>query len=271
MDRLASAICRGLLVGVAVFLVALDPGGTGAAAASSDAPRKLRILVTNNDGVHSEGLDVAVEVLREVPKVSITVVAPATDQTSTGNLTTEGEVSASKTRTLSGFPAISVEGFSADSVNHALTKVMKKSPHVVVSGINRGENLGPIVDSSGTIGAARAAHAHGIPSLAVSQGLAAEPPYEIAAAMAIDWLQEHRDEFIAKRRAPRLESLNVPTCTSGTIRGLVRVPIARGSAGLGDPPNCASTLTDPTDDVAAFLNGFATLSRIPPTPRGGNR
>jgi 5'-nucleotidase len=267
MGGLATVAARSGLVGAVMIAVVLGLASAATGTQSPERPRALRILVTNNDGVHSRGLDVFVEALRKEPNVTLTVVAPATDQTSTGDLTTRGSLSAWATRTLSGFPAIAVDGFAGDSVKHALDRVMPRKPHVVASGVNKGENLGPIVDSSGTVGAARVGRAHGVSSLAVSQGFAADPPYHLAAEMALEWLHDHRGELVAGKHRPRLESLNVPTCTSGAIRGLVRVPVAKSRFGLGEPSNCESTRVDPDDDVTAFLNGFATLSTIPSVRR----
>jgi 5'-nucleotidase len=137
----------------------------------------------------------------------------------------------------------------------------------VLSGINDGQNLGAFVDASGTIGAAREAAGSGIPAFAVSQGLAEHPDYRVAATMTIDWLERHRDALAERNRAARIESLNVPTCRAGTVRGIVRVPIARSRDGATDDPNCASASEDFDNDIEAFQLGFATISRVPLTPR----
>jgi 5'-nucleotidase len=129
--------------------------------------RPLRVLVSNDDGVKAPGLDALVKGLRKIPKVTVTVVAPATNQTGGAGQTTPGPLKARKTTTMSGYPAVAVEGFPADSVNFALrTAVRRSRTDLVITGINPGTNLGFYVDLSGTVGAARAAASKGLPALA---------------------------------------------------------------------------------------------------------
>ena len=128
---------------------------TDAGPPSSPEPqRQLQILVTNDDGVAAEGIDVVVEALRSIENVKVTVVAPADQRSGTGGQTTEGELEVTDTELASGYPAKAVDGFPADTVRVAIDE-MGLEPDVVVSGINEGQNLGPLVDVSGTVGAAR--------------------------------------------------------------------------------------------------------------------
>jgi len=55
-------------------------------------------------------------------------------------------------------------------------------------------------------------------------------------------------------------NINVPTCYSGSIRGTRFLPLSPSFSAA--PSNCLSTVTDPADDVAGFLNGFTTISSI---------
>ena len=58
-------------------------------------------------------------------------------------------------------------------------------------------------------------------------------------------------------------NINVPTCTTGSIRETVEVPAATALNGRPiDPSNCLSTVTNPVDDVDGFINGFVTVSSI---------
>lgn len=244
---------------------------SGPAGAASAAPTDevLRILVSNDDGVAAPGIDALVQVLAAEPDVEVTVVAPAENQSGTGGKTTPGEVVAVETTTASGHPAVSVQGFPADAVNHGLDHVVTERPHVVVSGVNNGQNLGPFVDLSGTVGAARAAAQRGIPALAVSVGLGDQPDFDSAATLAVEWVRENRAQLLASTAASTtIDNLNVPTCTSGEIRGEVDTT-ADSSADPADAlaaADCTSTVAAPSGDVAAFLVGFATLSTIPITP-----
>ena len=185
--------------------------------------RPLQVLVTNDDGYNAPGIDAAVQALRTVPGVQVTVVAPATNQSGAGDKTTPGGVTAFAALTLSGYPATAVNGYPADSVNYAL-HVMGLNPDLVVSGINFGQNLAVAVALSGTIGAARVGARNGIPALAASQGFGTHRRTSRAAPAAVlAWL----NDFRLGRAGPPYQTvanLNIPTCTSGSIRGTVVLP-----------------------------------------------
>lgn len=228
----------------------------------------MRVLVTDDDGYGAAGIDALVEALWAHPDNAVTVVAPATDESGTGGQTTAGTISASDATTGSGRPAKAVDGFPADCLAWAIDqRGIPERPDLVISGINLGENVGPTVDISGTVGAARAAAARKIPALAVSEVLnGASTDFTAGAALVLRWVNEHRADILGGRASDTglLENLNIPSCTSGTIRGQVRAAIAKTNDGV--QVDCTSTLEDPTDDVAALNAGFAVLSTLPPTP-----
>jgi 5'-nucleotidase len=231
------------------------------------APGLLRILVTNDDGYASDGIDTLVEALRGLPDVELTVVAPATNQSGKGDSTTEGgTLNAAPAATNSGFAATSVEGTPADSVNYALDQIFVDTPpDLVVSGSNQGQNLGVLTDISGTVGAARTAARRGIPALAVSQGLADAPDYPASVGAAIDWITTHRDQILGfAGETAEVWNINAPTCAIGTPRGVVEVPTAAESTGdevLTDI-DCTATDENPTSDVEAFKWGYISLSEV---------
>ncbi len=231
----------------------------------------LDILVSNDDGYQGEGLDAVVQALSELPDTTVTVSAPADDRTGTGGQTTPGELTATDEETLSGYPATAVQGFPADSVNYALENVLEEPPDVVITGLNEGQNMGPIIDASGTVGAARAAVAAGIPALATSQGIDADPPdYESGVTFILDWLEENRDALLAGEADVVVTNLNIPSCATGEVRGIVEVPPASDMAGREyNAADCESTEEDPADDVGAFNIGFASIGEIPATPAAG--
>jgi 5'-nucleotidase len=239
------------------------PDGSGSA-------RPLRIMVTNDDGYMGVGLDKVVEGLRTLPDVEVVVVAPATDRTGTGPSTTDVPLTATDVTTLSGYPAKAVAGFPADTVIWAVDEGgLDEKPDAIVSGINIGQNLGPVVDLSGTVGAARAAGSRGIPALAASQGLATEPDWDAGVELVLAWVTEHREELLAggDDTPATVENLNVPSCATGTLQELVEVPFATDAAGrnvLASDVDCTGTPADPADDVDAFNAGFPSLSDITP-------
>ncbi len=266
---LATALAAWLLL-VGCSSDSKSPSAASSASTSPAAPvRPLRILVSNDDGVAAPGIDALVRALAAEPATEVTVVAPATNQSGSGGRTTAGTLTATPATTASGFPATAVQGFPADSVDYGLSNVLTAPPDLVVSGANAGQNLGPVVDISGTVGAARAAAQHGIPALAVSAGTGSPIDFNTAVDAAVSWLRDHRDTLLSSHSPPTsVSNLNVPTCAAGNVRGQVNVPAdatAPTDAAVA-PADCTSTATAGSTDVAAFHVGFATLSEVPIRP-----
>lgn len=127
--------------------------------------QKTRILITNDDGFHSEGIIVLEEVLREIGDVY--VVAPASEMSG-----------ASHSLTLSRPLRIrqiddrhwTVDGTPTDCVTLALNQILppEERPHICVSGINHGPNLGDDATYSGTVAGALEATILGVPGIALS-------------------------------------------------------------------------------------------------------
>jgi 5'-nucleotidase len=236
------------------------------AAEAKTKTQELRVLVSNDDGVKAPGIDALVKGLRKLSKVKVTVVAPAENQSGTGGKTSPGALKATKTTTKSGYPAIAVKGYPADSVNYALSKVVKKpSVDLVIAGINSGANLGPFVDLSGTVGAARAAAQKGLPALATSEGTPAVSSFADGVAQTVAWVQANR----TKLKPGTVQNLNIPECSTGHARGTTP---ATSTAKVPDGVNvfasvdCTRTTAAAKDEITAFLAGFATLTRIPARP-----
>jgi len=245
-----------------------DDKGDGGNATTTVAAEPIKILVTNDDGYNADGIDAVVEGLRTVEGVEVTVVAPATNQSGAGGNTTSGALVVTDGTTKSGYPAKAVAGFPADSIAWAIDQHgIDFTPDLVISGLNAGQNMGPVVDASGTIGAARAAVSRGIPALAASQGLG--DPYNYAAGrqQVLDWLATNRAAIEGHTMSTdSVPNLNIPTCPTGAVRGQIEVPPATTADGYTDTPNCTSTATNPPDDIKAFLIGFAPLSELPVKP-----
>jgi 5'-nucleotidase len=234
------------------------------------APEPLHILVTNDDGIGADGIDVIVQALLQLDNVEVTVVAPLENQSGSGGKTSTGALTVTDATTKSGYAAKAVAGFPADSIVWAIDQGgIDFVPDLVVSGINNGQNYSlEIVSLSGTVGAASAAAQRNIPSIAVSQGLADSPDYPTAADAAVKWIEYHRDELIARAEGtPVIEfaSINAPTCAEGlTIRGVIEVPIESLGTSDYNANNCASTV-EPTGDVSGFQNGYVTITKLPIT------
>ena len=121
------------------------------------------ILVTNDDGVRSEGIHALARALRQLGNV--VVVAPHTEASAIGHALT---LRRPLRMDVVGDDVYEVDGTPSDCINIAITQIFKRSPDLVVSGINKGYNLGDDVTYSGTVAGALEGALLGIPSLAVS-------------------------------------------------------------------------------------------------------
>lgn len=155
---------------------------------SSDKQGQLRVLISNDDGIYAPGINALADALKSI--ADIDVVAP--DRNRSG---------ASHSLTLSRPVRIneldngyrSVEGTPSDCVHLALTGLFDEKPHIVVSGINNGANLGDDVLYSGTVAAAMEGRFLGYPAIAISLVGDNCRHYDTAARVAQDmvaYLQE---------------------------------------------------------------------------------
>ncbi len=174
----------------------------------------MQILVTNDDGIHSSGLLVLAEALSAVGEV--VVVAPDRERSAVSHsLTLHHPLRAEEIR-----PGVfAIDGTPTDCVNLGIHGLFPGRPDLVVSGINRGSNMGDDITYSGTVSAAMEATLMGVPAFAVSldsPGLRREdylPAARFAARMAAQ---------VARQGLPpdTLLNVNVPLSPSGGIRGV---------------------------------------------------
>ncbi len=179
----------------------------------------MKILLSNDDGVHAAGLQAMYQELKKLGEVW--VVAPLEEKSTTGHALTLHK----PLRMISMGPRFyGVSGTPADCVSLGIRQVIKAIPDLVVSGINRGGNLGQDVYYSGTVSAAREACILGIPALAVSLAVdfvksrnqpESKLHYSSAAKMAIHLLRK-----IKKIPKHTLLNLNVPDLAIKKIKGL---------------------------------------------------
>jgi 5'-nucleotidase len=169
-----------------------------------------RILLTNDDGVFSEGLRLLARSLREIAEV--VVVAPDREQSATGHsLTLHRPLRMQRIEE----SVYSVDGTPTDCVNLAVLWLLKdRPPDLVVSGINFGLNMGDDVTYSGTVSATFEGTLLGIPSLAFSQEVAEGFSFERGAEVARRFI-----EVIAAESLPEdlLLNINIP---AGEIQGV---------------------------------------------------
>lgn len=172
-----------------------------------------RILVTNDDGVYSEGLKLLAEELEQVGEV--TVVAPDREQSATGHsLTLHRPLRLRKLE--EGWYA--VDGTPTDCVNLAVLHLLEdQRPDFIASGINFGSNLGDDVTYSGTVSATFEGTLLGIPSVAFSQAVGENFSFARGARFARR-LFEHLIRHLERGEVPSDLLLNV-NFPLGDIRG----------------------------------------------------
>jgi 5'-nucleotidase len=174
-----------------------------------------RILVTNDDGVHSEGIRALADALS--PLGEVTIVAPIQEASAIGHALTLRR----PLRVDAIAPgAFAVDGTPTDCVNIAITHVLRGKPDLIVSGINKGWNLGDDVTYSGTVAGALEGALLGIPSLAVSAERVRDScEFGPAAAAAA-----HVAGIVLERGMPRFTLLNInaPARPTGGLRATVQ-------------------------------------------------
>ena len=177
----------------------------------------MKILLTNDDGIHAEGLWALAEEVARVREV--VVVAPDREQSAVGtSVTLHHPLRVKKVH--SPIPRIetySVEGTPADSVILALNTLFKDKIDLVISGINEGSNLGNDVLISGTVGAALQGHFYGIPSFAISVGALGDVHYDVAAKVGALVAGVGAEGLLPKEI---LLNINLPNLPAREIQGI---------------------------------------------------
>lgn len=184
-------------------------------------PDKLRILVTNDDGIRSPGLEVAETIARALSD-EVWVIAPDSEQSGASHSLTLTKPLRMRRIDERHF---AISGTPTDCVMMASTQLMKDTPpDLVLSGVNRGINAADDVTYSGTIAGAMEGCALGIPAIALSQTYNFEDRREIhwdcAAAHAPALIRK-----LVETGWPRdvLMNVNFPDCAPGEVAGIEAV------------------------------------------------
>ena len=185
----------------------------------------LRILITNDDGVDAPGIAVLEEIARELSD-DIWIVAPDGNQSGAAHRFTFGRELDLVERRSRVFAV--PHGSPADCVVAGMTHVLGDRPaDLVLSGINNGQNLGDIVNCSGTAAGAREGALQGALGIALSQGI------DYVEGLEVDWAVSRRYAvrvIESIRRAAQPGSwfnVNFPYCEPDQVSGVRAVPIQR--------------------------------------------
>ena len=171
---------------------------------------RLKILVTNDDGIQSQGIIVLAKALQDVGDV--VVIAPDREKSATAHsLTLHRPLRVEKIRK----NVYAVDGTPADCVHLAVNGILSEGPQLVVSGINKGPNLGNDITYSGTVSAAFEGTLLGIPSFAISLASRGHFKFRPAAHFAAR-VARH----LMKKGLPRdtFLNINVPNLDEKEIR-----------------------------------------------------
>ena len=171
----------------------------------------MSILLSNDDGISSEGIAALQDVLAGLDE--IWVVAPDRDQSAVSHsLTLQRPLRIEPL----GPRRFTVDGTPTDCVNLAINGILPQRPRLMVSGINRGANLGDDITYSGTVSAAMEATLLGVPAIAVS--LVGREPFDFTSAAA--FTRELAATVLRERLPPdTLLNVNVPAGQAHQIKG----------------------------------------------------
>jgi 5'-nucleotidase len=236
----------------------------------------LKILLTNDDGFDASGLKVMQAALAAAGH-QVTVVAPATNMSSTSMSMTSGVIKFEKRS--EGVWA--VYGTPADAAVIGVVHILRDAlPDLVVSGTNAGQNLALSTNSSGTVSAAIAASRYGIPAIATSAGTGpnADAAYATAGALAtriIAALTANRTADGKLLPDRYVITMNVPAVPPGELKGVRWAPLsqqpsyARVYTETGNSNEVRSQLRPVTSagsetdtDLALYLQGYVTLTLL---------
>lgn len=228
-----------------------------------------KIIVTNDDGVQAPGILALATALRSLGDVK--VIGPALNQSASGHKKTLfQDIPVSEVTLADDTRAMSVGGSPADCIALAALGMVDWPPTIVVSGINRGPNMGQDITYSGTVTAALEAAIQGVPAIAVSMAnntANSVEDYEEAARIAV----AVAERAIAKGLPPlTILNLNVPFVE--TVKGIrltrqgVRIyqdelEFSNNIYRIVGPPPTGEFKEEGTD-VWAVHNDYASLTPI---------
>ncbi len=199
-------------------------------------PAPFHVLLVNDDGVDAPGLAALATVLHADPAYKVTVVAPTDHQSGKGSaLTYTGEIAVRPHGPVGGAAAWSVDATPATTARIGLAFLLADDPpDLVVSGINKGENVGRIAWYSGTVGAAREAVLAGSTAVAFS--------------LQLNWADPQPDfEDAARWAKPVVDALRVQALPKGVY---LNVNIPKDPVSIRGYRRCRQGLERP--QVASF-------------------
>ena len=176
----------------------------------------MRVLLTNDDGIHAPGLKALFEELKS--DFQIHIVAPDSEMSAVGHaITLASPLRVQEVYKNGSFFGYGVKGTPADCVKIAVQELLEAAPDVILSGINLGANVGVNVLYSGTVSAATEGAFLGIPSAAVSLDTRTKPDFRFAARFSREIIRFIRENGLRERTAL---NVNIPAVPPDRIGGI---------------------------------------------------
>lgn len=175
----------------------------------------MKILLTNDDGIHAAGIKALLKELKKI--ATVTVVAPDSERSSVGHaITLLNPLQVNKVFSRRSFLGYGLSGTPADCIKFGISVILKNKPDLVVSGINLGDNDGCSVFYSGTVAGAREGAIMGIPSLSISLATFVDPYFAYAAKLSAKLAAA-----VFKKGLPKgtFLNVNIPNQRASKIKG----------------------------------------------------
>ncbi|WP_306522544.1 5'/3'-nucleotidase SurE [Rheinheimera sp.] len=203
----------------------------------------MRILLSNDDGVHAKGILVLQQALSQIAEV--TTVGP--DRNCSGASNSLTLLNPLRTQRLdNGF--IAVNGTPTDCVHLAISQLFDKAPDLVVAGINHGANLGDDVLYSGTVAAATEGRHLGLPAIAVSLAGHNDEHFATAAYVTVQVIKKLKSHPLP---SDQILNINVPAVPLNELKGIAVTRLGRRHK--------AETMTGTTDPWGRSIYWYGSL------------
>ncbi len=206
----------------------------------------MRILLTNDDGIHAPGLFALHDALKSDHDLDI--VAPESEMSAVGHaITLTSPLRVQDVSKNGAFYGYAVTGTPADCVKIAVKELLERPPDIILSGINPGANVGVNILYSGTVSAATEGAFFGVPSAAISLNTRQNPDFSFAAQFAKKIIRFMIESGLKTGAAL---SVNIPAVTPDKIAGvrLTRQGTARFEEHF-------ERRTDPRGNIYYWLTG----------------
>ncbi|MCK8823471.1 5'/3'-nucleotidase SurE [Fuchsiella alkaliacetigena] len=179
----------------------------------------MKILVTNDDGVDSAGIQELIKALEAKEENQVVAVAPDKEQSATGHAITLYRPLRVKEMNYRDIESkfLAVDGTPADCVKLGVEAILDEEPDLVISGINRGPNLGCDVLYSGTVSAAIEGLLMGIPAVAVSLVSYKDWNFKYAARFVSELMDSFKQSQL---REKTILNINIPPLTKEELKGV---------------------------------------------------